>query len=94
MDDATRRIAQDEKKADSKACQNCETASVSGFELSRLVWRDGELHETQVVAVFVLCVECLHSLAGLDWEDLLRRRIPAVEEGRTFAPANRLPRTL
>lgn len=94
MDGPIGRIQQDDTRAKTKACQNCDTASVSGFELSRLVWRNGELHETEVLAVFVLCVECVHSLAGLDWEHLLRRRASAVKEGRTLAQAIRLPKTL
>lgn len=64
-------------KDDSRPCQNCEAAFVDGFELSRLVWRNGELHETEMVALFVLCSDCLHSLAQLNWVGLLRRRMLA-----------------
>lgn len=55
-------------------CQNCHAGRSAGFEISRLIESSGELYETQVVALFYLCEECLTLLVARDWSQLGQRR--------------------
>jgi hypothetical protein len=60
--------------ADVLVCRSCGGENPEQFEISRLVEDDGELTETQLIAIVVLCEGCASLAAAGSWSALWGRQ--------------------